>query len=282
LGGPSSRRSRPCVLLLPLLIPPRADPPSFSQSQLIPLQRKRELGFSFVRLLPKETGVRPIVNLARRPLKIGVRCVSSLLECVLNTHHSPVQLNGQKEVGQPINKVLQGVFDVLTFEKVLIPLFSPEPALTLPFAETETLPRRLPRLRSRRYLRQAQRVQDSLARQEREAVRLRRSMFDRRGADHTLFRRPKLYFVKVDVRACFDTIQQDKLLKIVEDILSEVRSSPPSVLSSSLRFTSLADRVLDPEVLEGHASWSTRWKAVQTTSLHRQFVPHSTPVTIWY
>jgi telomerase reverse transcriptase len=28
--------------------------------------RQRQLGFSFIRLLPKETGVRPIVNLRRR------------------------------------------------------------------------------------------------------------------------------------------------------------------------------------------------------------------------
>jgi telomerase reverse transcriptase len=31
------------------------------------LLRQRRLGFSFVRLLPKDTGVRPIVNLRRRP-----------------------------------------------------------------------------------------------------------------------------------------------------------------------------------------------------------------------
>lgn len=35
--------------------------------------------------------------------------------------------------------------------------------------------------------------------------------------------RPKLYFVKVDAQACYDTIKQDKLLEIVEDILEEVR-----------------------------------------------------------
>jgi telomerase reverse transcriptase len=34
--------------------------------------------------------------------------------------------------------------------------------------------------------------------------------------------RPKLYFVKVDVQACFDTIEQSKLLQILRDVLSEV------------------------------------------------------------
>jgi hypothetical protein len=40
--------------------------------------------------------------------------------------------------------------------------------------------------------------------------------------------RPKLYFVKVDVQACFDTIEQSKLLQILQDVLSGVchRTSP--------------------------------------------------------
>lgn len=47
--------------------------PFLQQNQVIALERRpRELPFSYVRLLPKEAGVRPIVNLARRPLKLGV------------------------------------------------------------------------------------------------------------------------------------------------------------------------------------------------------------------
>ena len=34
---------------------------------------------------------------------------------------------------------------------------------------------------------------------------------------------PKLYFVKVDAQACYDTIKQDKLLEIVQSILESVR-----------------------------------------------------------
>ena len=33
--------------------------------------------------------------------------------------------------------------------------------------------------------------------------------------------RPKLYFVKVDVQTCFDTIEQTKLLEILKDVISE-------------------------------------------------------------
>jgi hypothetical protein len=36
------------------------------QTDAVEILRQRELGFSFVRLLPKETGVRPIVNLRRK------------------------------------------------------------------------------------------------------------------------------------------------------------------------------------------------------------------------
>lgn len=39
----------------------------------------RKLGFSFVRLLPKETGVRPIVNLSRRKPLFRVRIIDILL-----------------------------------------------------------------------------------------------------------------------------------------------------------------------------------------------------------
>lgn len=37
-----------------------------------------------------------------------------------------------------------------------------------------------------------------------------------------LCQRPKLYFVKVDVQACFDTIEQTKLLEILRELISEV------------------------------------------------------------
>jgi telomerase reverse transcriptase len=55
----------------------------------------RTLGFSQVRLLPKQTGVRPIMNLRRRALKKG----SNIL-------------------GPSINSVLAPVYNALTFEKV--------------------------------------------------------------------------------------------------------------------------------------------------------------------
>lgn len=56
----------------------------------------RTLGFSQIRILPKETGVRPIMNLRRRMLR-----------------------KGAKKVLEPsINQVLAPVFNMLAYEKV--------------------------------------------------------------------------------------------------------------------------------------------------------------------
>lgn len=56
----------------------------------------RILGFSQLRLLPKETGVRPIMNLRRRPLKKGHK----------------------KILGSSINSILAPVYNMYTYEKV--------------------------------------------------------------------------------------------------------------------------------------------------------------------
>lgn len=61
----------------------------------------RTLGFSQVRLLPKETTMRPIMNLRRRTLVRG----------------------SQKELGPAINKLLAPVQSVLRLEAVSSPIF---------------------------------------------------------------------------------------------------------------------------------------------------------------
>jgi telomerase reverse transcriptase len=56
----------------------------------------RSIGFSHIRLLPKETGVRPITNLRRRALK-----------------------KGQKNIlGSSINSILAPVYNMFTYEMV--------------------------------------------------------------------------------------------------------------------------------------------------------------------
>jgi len=46
---------------------------TFPQVDALAILRQRDLGFAFVRLLPKETGVRPIVNLRRKSKVITMR-----------------------------------------------------------------------------------------------------------------------------------------------------------------------------------------------------------------
>lgn len=127
--------------------------------------RQRRLGFSFVRLLPKETGVRPIVNLRRRSRPKGA------------IYSGPEQ---------SINQVLQATFQILTYERRRQPdllgasVFGPNEI----YARLKAFKTRL---------------------------------LDRYPSGQF----PKLYFVKVDVQACFDTIEQSTLLNILKDLMSE-------------------------------------------------------------
>ena len=59
----------------------------------------RKLGFSTVRLLPKETGIRPIMNLRKRGMVVE---------------------RGKTILTQSINSIMTPVFNVLSFEKVCL------------------------------------------------------------------------------------------------------------------------------------------------------------------
>ena len=123
---------------------------------------QRALGVSKVRLLPKEQGMRPIINLRRR---------------VQRQEHGGVVL------GRSINSILTPAFSILNYEKARRPellgsaLFS---------------------------------VDDMFTR-----LQAFRSALDAQG-----LRTTPLYFAKVDVKSCFDTIPQKRLLKLAESILS--------------------------------------------------------------
>lgn len=64
--------------------------------QAMKLLESRTIGFSQLRLLPKSTGVRPIMNLRRRVTKLQ---------------------NGKPVLGKGINKVMEPVFNMLHYEK---------------------------------------------------------------------------------------------------------------------------------------------------------------------
>ncbi|PIL35516.1 hypothetical protein GSI_02244 [Ganoderma sinense ZZ0214-1] len=111
--------------------------------------RQRKLGFSFVRLLPKETG---------DPFKSS----------------------------QSINQILQAAFQILTYEKER----QPESLGASVFGPNE--------------------IYTKL-----------KAFKTRLTSGNPKAKLPKLYFVKVDVQACFDTIEQTKLLSILRDLISE-------------------------------------------------------------
>lgn len=123
---------------------------------------QRALGASKVRLLPKEQGMRPIINLRRRVQR---------------------QEHGGAVLGRSINSILTPAFSILNYEKARRPellgsaLFS---------------------------------VDDMFTR-----LQAFRSTLGARGSLAT-----PLYFAKVDVKSCFDTIPQKGLLKLAESMLS--------------------------------------------------------------
>lgn len=121
----------------------------------------RALGVSQVRLLPKEQGMRPIINLRRR---------------VQNLQH------GQVVLGKSINSILTPVFSVLNYERCN----RPEMLRSALFSVSDIFPR-------------LQKFRESL---------------QQRGDGGK-----PLYFAKVDVQACFDTIPQKRLMALTRRLL---------------------------------------------------------------
>ncbi|KAF8752305.1 Telomerase reverse transcriptase [Rhizoctonia solani] len=131
------------------------------------LDYSRKLGVSHVRLLPKETGVRPIVNLGR---KAKLRSFKGS--------------NLDKPMQSSVNQVLNAAFHILNYEKSQ----KPELLGASVFGVNDIY---------------------------RKLTTFKASLRRPNG------KMPKLYFVKLDVRACFDSIDQGKLLEILRDTLTQ-------------------------------------------------------------
>jgi telomerase reverse transcriptase len=133
-----------------------------STAEIQDAMAQRALGVSKVRLLPKEQGMRPIINLRRRIQR---------------------QQHGGLVLGRSINSILTPAFSILNYEKARRPemlgsaLFSVDDMFTKLQAFRSTLGPRASRT-------------------------------------------SPLYFAKVDVKSCFDTIPQQRLLRLAKDILS--------------------------------------------------------------
>ncbi|THY62034.1 hypothetical protein D6C99_01033 [Aureobasidium pullulans] len=120
------------------------------------------IGTGRVRLLPKESGLRPIVNLKRRV---------------------QTKRNGRLVLSKSVNKILEPAFHVLNLEKAITPA-----KLGSSMFSSDEMYQRLHRFRTQ--LQQSE------------------------NADKPL------YFAKVDVQSCFDSIPQKPLLKLLNDLIS--------------------------------------------------------------
>lgn len=195
-----------------------------TRAEALSMMSSRKLGYSHVRLLPKETGVRPIVNLRRRSTKqVHTGQQASQTEGgkgrpKTRTGASAAMTSAKQHkesliLGQSINYILQSVFHILTYEK-------------------------------NRFLTGAKLVREAGLGDDDgggDADMLSSSVFgpneiytqvkafkQRLMQDHTWrmsSAKKKLYFVKVDVRCAFDSIDQGKLLEIIEKILFQGRES---------------------------------------------------------
>ncbi|KAK3677630.1 Telomerase reverse transcriptase [Recurvomyces mirabilis] len=124
---------------------------------------QRSLGVSQIRLMPKEKGMRPIINLRRRVQRLQ---------------------RGEVVLGRSINSLLTPMFSALNFEKAQRP-----DLLGSALFSTDDI---FPRLQGFR-----------------ERIRTQSGC----GIP--------LYFAKVDVQSCFDTIPQARLMALVRSIIGE-------------------------------------------------------------
>ncbi|KAI9843190.1 MAG: hypothetical protein M1837_006552 [Sclerophora amabilis] len=123
----------------------------------------RQLGFSQVRLLPKDAGTRPIINLRRRVSKLR---------------------NGRNVLGRSINSIMGPVQNMLNCERIL----QPSKLGSSLFSVGDMYPRL-------------------------KTYKLRLQQLN--------IRRCELYFAKVDVQSCFDTIPQRNVIRLIERLASK-------------------------------------------------------------
>ncbi|KIX93323.1 uncharacterized protein Z520_10966 [Fonsecaea multimorphosa CBS 102226] len=121
--------------------------------------RSRTLGYSHLRLLPKDQGARPITNLRRRQPKLDA---------------------GRRLLGDSINAQLAPIFQVLNFERGRNPVPLGSALLSV----------------------------GDIHRKVAEFKKVIRSQ-------------SPLFFVKVDIKSCFDTIPQEPLLQMASSLLEE-------------------------------------------------------------
>ncbi|WVN86882.1 uncharacterized protein L203_102056 [Cryptococcus depauperatus CBS 7841] len=175
--------------------------------------RQARLGVSAVRLIPKTSGFRPIVNLGRKIRQKQAPGVSL-----------------KKEYIQSPNQILGDLHRVLTCEKT----------------------------------RRKQMLGGSLFGTNEifaPLSNLKNDLLDKHG------KMPRLHFVKMDIQTAFDTIKQDKMLGIVEKILSE--NEQYCIMLFALLLPSGSN------AYQGTSKKLFRLKAVPETDVHASFKEHA-------
>ncbi|KAJ5358817.1 uncharacterized protein N7496_011230 [Penicillium cataractarum] len=158
---------------------PMADLKANTFEQLSPAKAhvmlgKRSLGLGALRLLPKSTGLRPILNLKKRFL--------------MKSQWG----NNKTYLGASVNSNLAPIYNMLSYERERCP-----EKLGSSLMSVGDMHSRLKEFKN-------QLNQRALASAGPKAGRL-----------------PQLFFVKLDIQACFDTIPQKQLLRLVEQLVSE-------------------------------------------------------------
>ncbi|THC99315.1 hypothetical protein EYZ11_001221 [Aspergillus tanneri] len=131
---------------------------------------RRSLGYGSLRLLPKMTGIRPIVNLRRR-MQLKSKWTTT----------------GVQYLGPSINSTVAPIFNVLNYEKTRNP------------AQLGSCLYSVGEIHSR--------------------LKAFKEQMSQGSSGHT--RQLPFYFVKLDIQSCFDTIPQQKLIHLVEKLVSE-------------------------------------------------------------
>ncbi|KAJ6184750.1 Telomere reverse transcriptase [Penicillium mononematosum] len=135
---------------------------------------RRSLGFGALRLLPKSTGLRPILNLRKRAWKESSWGKSKTY------------------LAASINSSITPIYNMLTYECQQVPAKLGSSMLSI-----GDMHRRL-----KAYKEQLSKELPS-------------------GHKPWQSKLPQMYFVKLDIKACFDTIPQEKLLNLIAELVSE-------------------------------------------------------------
>ena len=135
---------------------------------------QRSLGYGALRLLPKSTGIRPILNLRKRALK------------------ESSWGKGRMFLAPSINSTVTPIYSMLNYECQQNPAKLGSTMLSIGDMHH--------RLKSFR-----------------ERLSSQSSSVSKPGQSKL----PPIYFVKLDIQACFDTIPQKKLLNLIAELVSE-------------------------------------------------------------